>query len=119
MTNTMNSKNIPNQKRELEWFEYKDINKGVEKYRIVVLNGKVEDVLPKVVNKDGKLFQVIPELTTKDCRHIDGCVYLHPGNCPDHLMSEWCQQFQNMLADRKAWQTTTEVIDKKSIISSK
>ena len=96
-------------KREnLDYFEFQDIVNGTERYRIVVLNAKLADITPRIVKRDGRLMKVISALTTKDCRHIDGCVYFHLGNCHETVMNDLCQTFQNMMADRKAWKTTTE-----------
>lgn len=76
-------------------FEYKFIGNT----RVVALDAKLEELGFQPVMEDGKLVMKTPERTIKDCRHIDGCLYLHKGRVPDTVMVDLIEKFQKLLKE--------------------
>ena len=79
-------------------FEYQEVGD----YTLVALDSKLNDYKIHPATENGKLVMKIPEKTIKDCRHIDGCVYLHLGRATDALMVDLIEKFQK-LKQEKGW----------------
>ncbi len=69
---------------------------------VVALDSKLSDYDIQTVNVNGQLMARIPEKTIKDCRHIDGCIYLHLGRATDAEMVDLIEKFQK-LKQEKGW----------------
>ena len=52
---------------------------------------------------NGKPMVRLPEKTVKDCRKIDGCVYLHLGHVTDSVMVNLIELYQKA-KDNEKWQ---------------
>lgn len=70
-------------------------------FTMVALDSQLKDYCQPVV-ENGKLIMKVPEKTVKDCRHIDGCVYLHLGHVTDSVMVDLIEKFQK-LKKEKGW----------------
>ena len=69
---------------------------------VVALDSKLADYNFKPVKIDGKMMIQLPEKTIKDCRNIDGCIYLHLGRADDHVMVDLIEKFQKLKVE-KGW----------------
>lgn len=69
---------------------------------IVALDAKLADFDFQPVTVNGQLVMRCPEKTIKDCRHIDGCVYLHLGHVSDAVMVDLIEKFQKLKLE-KGW----------------
>ncbi len=70
---------------------------------VVALDARLSDFQGKPVMVNGKPMVRLPEKTVKDCRKIDGCVYLHLGHVSDSLMVQLIETYQKA-KDNKEWQ---------------
>lgn len=70
---------------------------------IVALDAKLSDFEGKPVEINGKPMIRLPEKTIKDCRGIDGCVYLHLGHVSDRVMVNLIELYQKACKSEK-WQ---------------
>ena len=70
---------------------------------VVALDARLSDFEGKPVTIDGKLMIRLPEKTIKDCRKIDGCVYLHLGHVEDRVMVDLIELYQKIAKSNK-WQ---------------
>lgn len=74
-------------------FEYQEV-KGIT---VVALDAKLSDFgFQPVQEGEGEPMVRIPEKTIKDCRNIDGCVYLHLGRVSDAVMTDLIEKFQKL-----------------------
>lgn len=80
-------------------FEYQEFNNGVT---LVALDSKLSDYKMKPILQNGQMMMQIPEKTVKDCRNIDGCIYLHLGVASDQVMVDLIEKFQKLKAE-KGW----------------
>lgn len=81
----------------------KPINFQFQKFKdltVVALDSKLEDYQFTPVMEGGKMVLKRPERTIKDCRHIDGCVYLHLGRVSDRIMTDLIELFQKVKNER-------------------
>lgn len=81
----------------------KTINFQFQKFKdltVVALDSKLEDYQFTPVMEGGKMVLKRPERTVKDCRHIDGCVYLHLGRVSDRVMTDLIELFQKVKAEK-------------------
>lgn len=76
---------------------------------VVTLDSRFSDYDPKPVMEDGRMVMKTVEKTIKDCRAIDGCVYLHLGRATDAEMVRLIQIFQK-LKQEKGWKEEIEPI---------
>lgn len=70
---------------------------------VVALDARLSDFEGKPIEINGKPMIRFPEKTAKDCRKIDGCIYLHLGHVPDSTMVELIELYQKAKDDVK-WQ---------------
>lgn len=61
---------------------------------VVALDARLSDFEGKPVEIGGKPMVRLPEKTVKDCRGIDGCVYMHLGHVSERLMNELIELYQ-------------------------
>ena len=73
------------------------------KCTVVALDARLSDFEGKPVEINGKPMVRLPEKTVKDCRRIDGCVYLHLGHVTDRVMVELIELYQKA-KDSGKWQ---------------
>ncbi len=69
---------------------------------VVALDSKLIDYDFKPVKENGKMVMRCPEKTIKDCRNIDGCIYLHLGRVTDTVMVDLIEKFQKLKVE-KGW----------------
>ena len=69
---------------------------------IVALDAKLADFDFQPVTENGQMVMRCPEKTIKDCRHIDGCIYLHLGHVSDTVMVDLIEKFQKLKME-KGW----------------
>ena len=69
---------------------------------VVALDAKLKDFDFQPVMKNGQMVMQCPEKTVKDCRNIDGCLYLHLGHVSDSVMIDLIEKFQKLKAE-KGW----------------
>ena len=81
-----------------EWATYPG-----EKLTVVAINDKLEYFQPQPVIIDGKMMERFNEKTIKDCRYIDGCIYLHRGRVKDSVMTDLIEKFQKAKKEVKDW----------------
>lgn len=81
-------------------FEYQTI-KSLN-LTIVALDAKLSDFDFQPDTEDGQLVMKCPEKTVKDCRNIDGCIYLHLGRVSDQVMIDLIEKFQKLKME-KGW----------------
>ena len=74
-------------------FEFQKFANGVT---LVALDSKLKDYDMQPVWQNGKMLMQIPEKTIKDCRNIDGCIYLHLGRVSDSVMVDLIEKFQKL-----------------------
>ena len=67
---------------------------------VVALDSKLADYDFKPVKIDGKMMIQLPEKTIKDCRNIDGCIYLHLGRVDERVMVDLIEKFQKLKMER-------------------
>ena len=79
-------------------FEYQKVGDMT----LVALDSKLADYKMQPSMIDGKMMMRIPEKTIKDCRCIDGCVYLHLGRVSDTVMINLIELFQKAKQE-KGW----------------
>lgn len=81
-------------------FEYRDY--GNPPLRVVALDSRLRDYDPVPrFDERGRLTTMrTVEKTVKDCRYIDGCIYLHLGRVTDAVMVDLIEKFRKMLKDR-------------------
>lgn len=70
---------------------------------VVALDARLSDFEGKPVEIDGKPMIRLPEKTVKDCRNIDGCIYLHLGHVTDGEMVRLIEIYQKA-KDSEKWQ---------------
>ena len=70
---------------------------------VVALDAKLSDFEGKPTMINGKLMVRLPEKTVKDCRGIDGCVYMHLGHVSERLMVDLIELYQKAAKSEK-WQ---------------
>lgn len=70
---------------------------------VVALDARLTDFEGKPVMINGKPMVRLPEKTVKDCRKIDGCVYLHLGHVTDRVMVSLIELYQKA-KDNEKWQ---------------
>ena len=71
------------------------------KCTVVALNSKLSDFQGKPVMENGKLMVRLPEKTIKDCRKIDGCVYMHLGHVKESVMVGFIELYQKIVNSDK------------------
>lgn len=81
-------------------FQYRDLKAG---YRAVSLNSRLSDYERKIITIKGEPTVIIPEMAIKDCRKIDGCVYLAPKDTPEPKMNELIETFNKLLNEKNGW----------------
>lgn len=69
---------------------------------VVALDSKLADYDFKPIMQNGKKMMQLPEKTVKDCRNIDGCIYLHLGRASDRVMVDLIEKFQRLKVE-KGW----------------
>lgn len=71
---------------------------------VVALNAKLDDFKAKPCKLPGGVdgVEYAPK-TMKDCRNIDGCIYLHLGAVPDSEMVRLIEIFLKALQDKSLW----------------
>ena len=69
---------------------------------VVALDSKLSDYDFQPCNEGGKMVMKIPAKTIKDCRNIDGCIYLHLGYVKDDVMVDLIEKFQKLKVE-KGW----------------
>lgn len=81
------------------------------KYRctVVALDARLSDFQGKPVNENGKLMVRLPEKTIKDCRNIDGCVYMHLGRVSDSVMTRLIELYQKA-AKTEQWHDNNDLV---------
>lgn len=79
-------------------FEYQNIGTCT----VVALDAHLVDFDIQPVTENGELKMRIPDKTVKDCREIDGCLYLHLGNVSDAVMTDLIEKFWK-LRKEKGW----------------
>lgn len=82
-------------------FEYQTIGNVT----VVALDSRLADYDFQPCEIDGKMMVQLPEKTIKDCRNIDGCIYLHLGRVTDSVMIDLIEKFQK-LKQEKGWKQT-------------
>ena len=89
-------------------FEYDIYPEGT----VVALDAKLDDFKAKPCKlPDGTDGVEYPSKTAKDCRYIDGRIYLHLGIVSDSEMVRLIGVFLEALKDKKLWkQSTTGII---------
>ena len=80
------------------YFEYQQFGNVT----VVALDSKLKDYDFNPIKVDGKMIIQIPEKTIKDCRNIDGCIYLHLGRVSDSVMVDLIEKFQKLKME-KGW----------------
>lgn len=75
---------------------------------VVALDSSLKDYR-RFFMKDGQMMQEFVEKTVKDCRHIDGCVYLHLGTVSDTVMVDLIEKFQKLKLE-KGWKKNNGLI---------
>lgn len=73
------------------------------KCMLVALNARLSDFEGKPIEIDGKPMIRLPEKTIKDCRGIDGCIYMHLGHVSDRVMVDLIELYQKACKSEK-WQ---------------
>lgn len=94
----MTKDKLPENMFFFEWATYPG-----EKLTIVALNDKLEYFQAQPVTIGGKMMERFNEKTIKDCRYIDGCIYLHRGRVKDNIMTDLIEKFQRAKKEVKEW----------------
>lgn len=79
-------------------FEYQQFGNTT----VVALDSKLKDYDFNPVKINGQLRMQLSEKTIKDCRNIDGCIYLHIGRVSDSVMVDLIEKFQKLKME-KGW----------------
>ena len=87
-------------------FEFQKFDNGIT---LVALDSKLKDYDMQPVWQNGKLLMQIPEKTIKDCRNIDGCIYLHLGIVSDRVMVDLIEKFQKLKLE-KGWKPSKGLV---------
>lgn len=78
---------------------------------VVALNASLDDFKAQPVMDNGVPCVRFAERTVKDCRHIDGCVYLHKGHVEDSVMCDLIEKFVKLKKEKgKDWRGTDKLI---------
>ncbi len=70
---------------------------------VVALNAQLSDFQAQPIQRDGKEYVYFKERTIKDCRNIDGCIYLHKGHVSDSVMCDLIEKFNKLKKESKNW----------------
>lgn len=73
------------------------------KCTVVAMEATLDDFKVQPVMVNGQLMQRINERSVKDCRCIDGCIYLHLGKVSDSVLTELIEKFQKAKKEVKDW----------------
>lgn len=95
-------------------FEYQEI---CENLTVVALDSRLTDYEVHEM-ENGKMVTKYPQKTVKDCRNIDGCIYMHLGIVSESVMIDLIEKFQK-LKQEKGWKENekqTIVPDPKFIV---
>lgn len=95
-----------------EWEEHKD-----ENVTVVALNDKLNYFRAQPIMIDGKPMEKFNEKMVKDCRNIDGCIYMHRDKIPEYKMNDLIGKFQKVkkeLGDK--WKPTGRITVKDNSI---
>ena len=74
---------------------------------VVALDAKLSDFMGKPVEINGKPMVRFDDKTVKDCRGIDGCIYMHKGRVSDSVMTRLIELYQKACKSEK-WQDTQD-----------
>jgi hypothetical protein len=81
-------------------FEFEHLAQGT----VVALDAKLDDFKAKPCKlPDGSDGIEFAPKTAKDCRNIDGCIYLHLGAVPDTEMVRLIEIFLKAIKDKSLW----------------
>lgn len=79
------------------------------KCTVVALDARLSDFEGKPFERDGKMMIRLPEKTAKDCRNIDGTIYLHLGRATDAEMVRLIELYQKALKT-EVWHDSDRLI---------
>lgn len=79
-------------------FEYQEF----PGFTLVALDARLSELGFQPVMENGQMMMRRPERTIKDCRNIDGCVYVHLGRVDDTEMIRLIELFQKAKLE-KGW----------------
>lgn len=77
---------------------------------VVALDATLDDFKAKPIMRDGKPYVTFAEKTVKDCRYIDGCIYMHLGRVSDAVMCDLIEKFLKLKKDKKNWKPKNKLI---------
>lgn len=76
---------------------------------VVALDSNLIDYNFKPVKENGRMVMKCAEKTIKDCRNIDGCIYLHLGRVSDAVMVDLIEKFQKLKVE-KGWKPSNGLL---------
>jgi len=76
---------------------------------VVALDARLSDFEGKPFIQDGRQMIRLPEKTAKDCRNIDGTIYLHLGRATDSEMTRLIELYQKALKN-ETWHENDKLI---------
>lgn len=74
---------------------------------VVALDCKLEDLQGHYMMQNGKAVVRLPERTMKDCRKLDGCVYMCVGRVSESRMNALIELYQKA-KDNEKWNKLNE-----------
>lgn len=77
---------------------------------VVALDAQLSDFQAQPIERDGKTYVHFKERTIKDCRNIDGCIYLHKGRVSDSVMCDLIEKFNKLKQESKNWKEKDNLI---------
>lgn len=80
-----------------------------EKCTVVALDAKLEDFKGKPIEIDGKMMLRYADKTVKDCRGIDGCIYMCLGRVHESVMNQYIELYQKACKSEK-WKEGGEFV---------
>lgn len=83
---------------------------------VVAMEAELEDFKAQPIMRDGKPMQYFKERTVKDCRNIDGCIYLHLGHISDGILCKLIEKFQKAKKEVKDWKPKGRLVVRDNII---
>lgn len=70
---------------------------------VVAMNATLDDFKAQPVLINNVPMQQFRERTVKDCRNIDGCIYMHLGKVSDNILVDLIEKFQKAKREVKDW----------------
>lgn len=73
------------------------------KCTVVGMEATLDQFQAQPVKVGNQLMQRFNERTIKDCRHVDGCIYMHLGRISDSVLVDLIERFQKAKKEVKDW----------------